>query len=246
MDTLQTTPARHDALTQALLTGQSPLGRPQALLAFYPGQYLLAYDEGRIRHLKMVSEATVQAAFAGLATDTGWLPAGVVRWGSDTQGTFLVRWIPPAIHTLPIILLGRRVVADLQVPLPGLILVGHARRYWCWATRTADFDPEARIYAAPLPNIMPGGRVCWGPTNTPPEAAAATFESVWRLFTTAPFNDHVANGKSVMFPGDVRPMLERLADEGAATYPTADLVAYTPAISVQDAVAAALKAEESR
>lgn len=220
-------PDGHSGLIAALLGPQPALlGPPQAQLTFYDGQYLLQYEEQGQRHAKLLSGAALAAAFSGQPVDSSWLPPGTVRWGEGAHGAYGVRFFPPGVHRLPILLTGQDTIADLAVPLPALVFAGRGTHYWIWAVPGATFDPQAPAYAPPLPNVQGVGAICFGATNPAPVFAAATFSLAWTLFCTTPFNDHVAGHKSQAFPNDVRAHLELLAEREATAYPFDDLFPY--------------------
>ncbi len=72
----------------------------EAALLFTQGQYLFYSHHGDALQCKGVSAQTLRAAFVEEPVDSGWLPKEVMRWGSGPAGTFIVKFVPPAIHTL--------------------------------------------------------------------------------------------------------------------------------------------------
>jgi hypothetical protein len=166
-----------------------------------------------------------RAAFATLPIDTGWLDPSIQRWGTGADGPWVVAWHPPAVTSLAVLLEHPTRPTSLRVPLPGLVLVGHATRYYLWATTTPAFDPQAALYRAPLPNVYPDGRICWG-TATPPPAGTATIRTAWEVFCGSAFNGDLCSEKSRAQRADVRAQLQALTAAEAATYPTGDLLAY--------------------
>jgi len=133
------------------------MGKPEAILSFYPGQYLFSWHDGGSVRQKLLAGASVRAAFDEEPVDSDWLPAGTVRWGQDLGGTYLVRWIPPGLHRLPFVLQGSAATVVLTVPLPGLVWAGHGHKYRVWATLTDAFSPDAPAYLPPLPNLCNSG-----------------------------------------------------------------------------------------
>lgn len=220
---MQPTPA---ALIAALLTGPPhALGQIDAELLFVAGQYLFHSHQDGADHYKFLAPEAVRAAFATLPIDTGWLDPSIQRWGTGADGPWVGAWHPPAVTPLAVILEHPTRPTSLRVPLPGLVLVGHATRYYLCATATSVFDPQAALYRAPLPNVYPDGRICWG-TATPPPPGTATIRTAWEVFCGSVFNGDLCSDKSRAQRSDVRAQLQALAAAGAETYPPGDLLTY--------------------
>jgi hypothetical protein len=126
-----------------------------------------------------------------------------------------------------------------NVPLPGLIFVGIGQEYRVWATAAsgeqtpnaneADFDPQAAIYAAPLPNVHEDGRICWGEAQAQVPVALPTAGGIgaaWRLFLASEFTDHLVSSKSQSYSADVRHGLLAALLNRQTVYPSAELVPY--------------------
>lgn len=171
---------------------------------------------------KFVTATDVAAAFLHEEIDTGWMPAGVVRYGQDFHGPWFV-YSPPAqkveITLMPVA--DGETERTITVPMPRLVLLGTGSEYYLWAIKTPHFEHKATIYSAPLPNVYPDGKICWG-NNTPPEADPKTARKAWELFFKSPFNNHLANGKSETHRNDVRKLLLSLA--GKNKFPADELV----------------------
>jgi hypothetical protein len=247
------------ALQKAALAGV------KAQLLLFEGQYLLHYREENAtgtearagaEKFKFISPEAVRLAFSNSPLDSGWLGKGIYRWGAVREGNWLVKFIPPkADYQLELRLpqtTGQttpELSSLVEVALPGLILVGLGQTYYLWAIKETEFSPQAHLYAAPLPNLYPDGKICWG-QNQPPPASAQSIETAWQLFISSEFTDHLIQGKSKSFPQDVRLQLmalakdtqphqgERVAEPATGTpskrpkrrrkgYPLEDLVAYT-------------------
>jgi PRTRC genetic system protein B len=111
----------------------------------------------------------------------------------------------------------------LTVPLPAMVFVGKATKYWIWATKTKKFAPDASLFRVPLPNVyLEWGQICWG-VNTPPECNAQTINSAWEMFVTSPFNSHLSSNKSRRHDRDIREQLLALYSKKAKKYPVSDL-----------------------
>lgn len=195
-----------------------------ASLYIFEGQYLLKYQENNQSFSKFISEEAVRNAFSQLPVDSGFLSPGIVRWGSTPQGTFMVKFIPPTSNNqLTFIENGETLI--LSLPLPGLVLIAIGRQYSLWAVKTKQFDPNAKVFHAPFPNINSLGSICFG-NNFIPDVSSETIESVWKLFTNSPFNGDSVTGKSKAFPSDIRKQLNSLHKHQKRSYPLRDLVDY--------------------
>jgi hypothetical protein len=167
---------------------------------------------------KCLSPETLQKAFRIERIDTGWLPAHIVRCGSNTTGEWSVLFVPPGQHTIEL-----QETGMLQVPLPGLVMVGVGRDYRLWAVSTKQFQPEAMGYCAPLPNVYENGKICWG-THHPPISEVQSVTHTWKLFMSSPFNQDLVSGKSRSCDSDIRQHLMALSNRRRKSYPCQDLV----------------------
>ncbi len=118
-------------------------------------------------------------------------------------------------------------IIRLTVPLPPLVFVGVGLIFHLWALDTDDFQPTAKLYHAPLPNVHADGQICWG-SNPAPNAERIAY--AWRLFIAAPFNGDLCSGKSRSYPNDVRVKLRDLAQRKRRTYPLRDLMPCTTTV----------------
>jgi PRTRC genetic system protein B len=219
-----------------------PLLQLEAELLFLEGQYLLHWQEREGgERFKFLSPETLRLAFGQEPEDSGWLPGGILRWGRGAGGEWLVKYRPPGRHRL--VLVG--VSGELSVPLPGLVFAGAGERYYLWAVKRRPEGPGAPLFQAPLPNIYPGGQICFG-ENRPPRASTGTFEEAWRLFISSPFNGELAGGKSGRHPGDIRRQWQELALAGRLKYPLRDLVPLRrPGYSLEEALKPLITARQS-
>jgi hypothetical protein len=213
------------------------------LLFLESEQLLFGYrNRNRVEHWKYLSTETLRQAFSRLPVDTAWLPPGLVRWGIRDGREWAVQFIPPG--TYPLILKveqtpartqeartqenrtveARTAERQIQVPLPGLVLVGSGTNYYIWAVKDKSFDPAGKLYQAPLPNLGGNGLVCYG-SNRVPEASTTTMREAWQLFIQSPFNGHQSNAKCRSNPEDVRQLLYRL--EGCRKFPQRELLGYS-------------------
>lgn len=201
--------------------------REQGALLFLDGQFALRYEDDGRAVIKLVSPASVRAAFSHILIDSVWLSNNVVRWGHSARGEYVVLWFPSQRYRLQLIndfgerFLQQPVVA-VDVSLPALVFVGHGQSYHVWALRQPGFAPTAEVCHAPLPNVQLDGSICFG-GNHPPTASTHTMMTAWQMFIASPFNGHLAGGKSNAYPADVREQLLWLADRRALRYPQKDL-----------------------
>lgn len=196
-----------------------PLGvRAEAALYWVEGQYLFHSSGDAGEQVKFLSAAALREAFAKEPVDLGWLPAGVNRAGVSSRGAWMVRWHAPAVYAIRIE--GRK--AALRVPMPALVWFGQKRSYYLWAMKGKTFDPDGRLYRAPVSNVSAlTGLVCFG-QNAHPDVAKGGFEATWKTFWTTYFNNDHDRDKSRSNPAAILPRLRQLA--GAREYPAADLV----------------------
>lgn len=264
-----TSHAKLELLNQALVRQlldpalqKAPLTGLKAQLLIFEGQYLLHYRtesgaEASAEKFKFISPEAVRLAFSASPVDSGWLGAGICRWGAVREGNWLVKFFPPKDNYLLQLKLPdhqgqpkTNTASMIEVALPGLVFMGIGQNYYLWAIKEAEFRPEAHLYAAPLPNLYQDGRICWG-QNLPPAVSAQTIETAWQLFISSEFSEHLVQGKSRAFSQDVRHQLLTLGEannptpvdensegkpshpkkkarpKGERGYPLGDLVAYT-------------------
>lgn len=208
-----------------------PAGAEAAL--YWVGEQLLYQDRSDGERLKCVSAAAVRQAFGGSGVDSGWLPPGVIRWGTSARGVWMVRWHEPRVYRLS--LAGRR--RPLQVPLPSLIWFGQGRNYYVFAAKETRMSAKARLYRAPLPNVNQHGLICFG-KNAHLDVAKGGFETAWQTFWAAPFNEDHSDHKSrrAEYRESVNLLLTRLARERATKYPLGDLVAMDDRLTLDGAI----------
>lgn len=193
-------------------------------LIFLDGQYLFHYRDGRREHYKLVSPEQVWQAFSNESIDSGWIPSDVIRWGIAQRSEWVITFKPPGIHELNF-----SSNETLTVALPGFVFLGVGRHYYIWAIRGKTFEPKAAAFHAPLPNVYPGGNICFG-SNIPPTASSQSISQTWDLFMQSEFNSHLANAKSKSQPKDVREKLRSVAEQCLPQYPAKDLQAYKNSI----------------
>jgi hypothetical protein len=178
--------------------------------------------QNRQERLKAISTAVLREAIIEEPQDSGWLPHGLARFGTRGAVSWFVRWLAPMRVDLVLEGSASHTFQTVTVPLPGLVLCGDATTYAVWATHETSFSPQARAYHAPLPNVNPNGKLCFGSVPVP-AVAWDTIDLAWQRFLAAPFNDHVIAGRSRAFPTDIRRQLRKLSARHATRYPLADL-----------------------
>ncbi len=229
-------PSTHDTrsrveetTTNALLRHLAEHAQYDAALLFTRGQYLLYRREGTGIACKGISAETLRSAFVQEPVESGWLPEGVIRWGSSEAGTFMVKFIPPGKQRLH--LATQTAPEPIEPPLPALVFAGVNRTYFIWAQEGRACDPSAQLFHAPFPNVYSDGHICFG-NNRPPEVGWKTFDEAWQLFLTSPFNADMTRGKSQAFPEDVRHQLIALDKDKVKRYPVQDLNPYISGQSI--------------
>ena len=156
-----------------------------AALLFTRGQYILYRRDSTEVACKGVSAETLRTAFVQEPVDSGWLPEGVIRWGSGPAGTFMVKFIPPGKRRIH--LAAQTAPRMIEPPLPALLFAGVNTTYYVWALRGKTCNPSAQLFHAPFPNVYSDGHICFG-NNRPPEVGWKTFDEAWQLFLASPFN----------------------------------------------------------
>lgn len=200
-------------------------GDESASLLFICGdQYLFRYREREgSMTCKFLSASAVRAAFSEEPIDTGWLQPTARRCGLGKLGEWVMVAHPPQQYNISVLMRENDEPDSFQVPMPRLAFFGYGQRYYVWAFKEKELKGETIMFAAPLPNVDPNGTICFG-SNAVPDASTRTIDEAWKIFITSPFNEHLIDRKSVAFPDDVRPQLNRLAGEKRRRYPVSDLV----------------------
>lgn len=234
---------RPPAVTSQTVEGLLGASATRHILYLLEGQYLYQSqsEDGSIRY-KFLSAQSVRLAFSREPVDSGWLMPDICRWGYGKSGQWAIMFIPPAIHTLwlPTIAngldnvtpnqtedqdLGEKLTA-VQVPLPALIFGGAGQQYYLWAVNAKEFNPQLVGYHAPLPNVYPDGRICWG-SNQVGVVTPQNLREAWKLFISSPFNSHLAQGKSKRYNTNILDQFRRLRTTNRRAYPTNDLLPMT-------------------
>ncbi|MEH1780879.1 MAG: hypothetical protein V7L26_17550 [Nostoc sp.] len=196
------------------------------ILIFLDGQYVFRWVESGRVQAKLVSSASVRAAFANEPIDSGWLLPNIVRCGICAKGDWSVLFYPPGKLDL-LLQFTETGIEKLTVPMPGLVFFGINDKYYIWAIKEASLSPTSVLYHAPLPNVstdksqdMPGS-ICFG-QNLLPTANPVGIEIAWQMFFNTTFTAHFVDGKSTKYQKDIRPALLSLSDK--SKYPTKTLI----------------------
>lgn len=208
----------------------SAVTTPDGILYFIGGQLLFEHrnPQGAVVR-KCLSTHAARQAFTQQQTDSGWLAPHTIRYGENSRGVWLMQRYDPAVYRLTfedriINPQDNQLLQTLQLALPGMLFLGTRKDYFLWAYRTWK-DDETVLYHAPVPNIDPNGKICFG-TNRLPMAGVDTIGKVWTLFWTSPFNEDLASQKSRQYPDTILkllPTLHRPNDSDPNSYPTVDL-----------------------
>lgn len=187
-------------------------------------------EEGHVVE-KFVTAMDLQAAFSQQEQDSGWLPAGMARCGSNAGGPWFV-YSAPAQRLDLALEEGEPPVCN--IPAPRTVLIAAGGNCYLWALKTKYFEKDAEIWRAPFPNVFQEtGKICWG-SQPVPEATVQNARAVWKAFFSSLFNGHLADWKSAACPVDVRQQLRALA--GKRKYLLDDLVPHGGRRTVEEMV----------
>ncbi len=174
-------------------------------------------QDDKIQSKLITNEAAFLAFKEGHQQDTGWLPAGVLRAGSNARG----EWVVYKARAQVIDMLTDK-GEKLRVPIPATLFMGWDTRYYLWALSNKKFDKKLSVYKAPFPNVYDNGRICWG-SHKVPKVSVNNIKRVWQIFCGTAFNDHIAGKKCKSFPDNVLDLLRQLSREEATTFPFKEL-----------------------
>lgn len=202
----------------------------EAGLFFFDGQYRFVSRSGPRDEVKCLGPGAVRAAFASERLDSGWIRPEIVRSGSIAGGPFAVAFLGARRREIVVAPAGDEPFV-LTVPVPPIVAVGSAAGLRLFAVREGSFDPAAKVFYPPFPNLFTDARVCWG-ANRQPRLDHTTIVAAVDLYFSSPFNLNEASGRSKAYPANVVDQLRRLARRRARTYPVDDLVRVSGAPSV--------------
>jgi PRTRC genetic system protein B len=183
------------------------------------------FREGQVSRQQIVNPLDVAAALSNLPVTSGVLPPGTLFWERANGRERLGLYLPPQVWVVSVRdedYLDTQGAA-WQVPLPGLILVGHHFDYSLWAVKEQPpLTSDTVLYNAPTPNVAADG-VCRGSAPFP-SASAATMLQAAEVFFRSRFNHDLSNKKSKKHPERVLDHWYELNEAGATEYPLDDLV----------------------
>lgn len=171
-----------------------------------------------------VAYTDVVEALADLPTSTGYLPHNTITVGRREGSIFVAIYLPPARWEATVRKAPRS--KTYHIPLPGLVFLGHGRRYWVWAVKHNPFQQKPhtlQLFHTPCPNVYENGGICPGNAQWP-ECAPATVYEAFRVFIQASdFNGNLTRGKSKTYPTNVLHLWGEL--DGRRRFPAGELVA---------------------
>src|SRR6266508_6189702 len=175
-------------------------------------------QDDKIQSKLITNEAAFLAFKEGHQQDTGWLPAGVLRAGSNARG----EWV---VYTARAQMID--IVTDksekLRVPIPATLFMGWGPRYYLWALPNKRFNKKLPVFKAPYPNVYDNGRICWG-SHRPAKVTPSNIKSTWTLFFGTVFNNHIASHKTKSYAANVLDLLRKLSVAKKKTFPADELV----------------------
>jgi PRTRC genetic system protein B len=189
-----------------------------ALYFLNSDELLFQWRDGDQTNSKFVSPQDAKSAFQGIGEDTGWLPDGVLRTGSNVRGRWVVYVAPPQIVKIRTDKNER-----LTIPIPITLFVGWGHRYYLWALSGKVFSNTLPLYNAPFPNVYGNGRICWG-SHKVPIVTPMNIKSTWELFFDTVFNNHLSSNRAKSHKNDVMGLLRSLSKKKAKTFPARELV----------------------
>lgn len=174
-------------------------------------------QDDKIQSKLVTNEAAFLAFKEGHQQDTGWLPEGVLRAGSNARG----EWVIYTARAQRMDIVTHK-SEKLRIPIPATLFLGWGSRYYLWALPCRKFDRKLPVYKAPFPNVYDNGRICWG-SHRVPRVTVTNIQSVWRMFFGTAFNEHIAGRKCSSFPDNVLDLLRQLSQKEATRFPHKEL-----------------------
>ncbi|HLA44946.1 MAG TPA: hypothetical protein VJZ27_15985 [Aggregatilineales bacterium] len=117
----------------------------------------------------------------------------------------------------------------IVVPLPGLLLFrrtqdGKQPDYRLYAAKKRPEKLDAKLYAAPLPNVQGYGSICWGSVQRPVASKNTSLKADWDFLLGSGFGNHAVREKSKTHPKDIREKYYDMVKRHTRRYPLGDLV----------------------
>ncbi len=198
----------------------------EAELLFIDGQIIVhRIDANSGGHtFKCISPGSAAIAFNQQVLDSGWLD-GIVRHGKQLEDDWAVLFTPPTRRAIAISCSGSFQPTDqatvlVEVPFPATVMMVKGHDVWLWCVNGDTFNPKAKVYLPPLPNVDGNGHLCFG-ANTKPEGSVETIHQIHAIWWDAVFTSHQVEEKSRRYPNDVRLMLWDV--QALKKYPLNDL-----------------------
>lgn len=168
----------------------------------------------------IVDPADLAARLNNTSLTTGLLPKNCVFWARENGHEKIGVYLEPQIW--PLSVQGEK--ETCHVPLPGLIFVGHEKKYTALAIKEAGWpNGQAELYHAPMPNIYLKTGICSGNIKFP----LCDSNTIWtavEMFMQARFNDHLANNKSKKYKATILDQWHILSKNKAKQYPINDMI----------------------
>jgi len=144
-----------------------------------------------------VALSDVAQALAGLSVGSEILPSNTLFWRRTANQERIGIYVPTRVWPVSVRTGKDAETEQLQVPVPGLLWMGQADRYWLWALkeRPGSDRTDMTLYRAPAPNVMPGHHVCAGTVRFP-ACSGGTIAQALAMFFASQFNDHASQGRS--------------------------------------------------
>ncbi|GAB4430156.1 MAG: hypothetical protein Kow0031_10940 [Anaerolineae bacterium] len=198
-----------------------------ARIDFYDDFLVMSrFRDGKTTRQQVVNPVDLTTALSSLSISSGLLPPGTLFWSRAQGHERLGLYLPPQVWVVSV---RQQDYPDSdgeawQIPLPGLIFVGHNYNYSLWAVKDdPPLTPKTELFRAPTPNVSAEG-VCRGSAPFPP-AGATTMLAAAEVFFGSRFNHDLSDNKSRQHPLRVLDHWYELNQAGATEYPLDDLVA---------------------
>ncbi len=183
---------------------------------------VITYDKNGAGTVKMTSAMEIAKTISSaISLDTGLLPPDTLWWAAAQPTPVYALWRSPRKWKVALQMKPFEPAERLEIPMPGLIFICQAGRPPAiFAAKKRPLRYEDKVYRAPIFNVFSDGRSCPGNHKYPERIAEIPESFFLAFFTTA--GD--AAERSRKHPKDLARLWHEL--NGAARFPTADLVHY--------------------
>lgn len=185
------------------------------------GHYLFRYQKDGALNSKYIRHRDVVAAFQGVEEDSGFINPGVIRIGANKGGDWFLYYAKACVKDVPFILGDE--AKTLRVPIPPTLVFGTHNKVAIYAVKENTFNPEAKLFRAPFPNVSPDGAICWGSERCP-KTHHSNAQEIWELFFSSAFNDHLSQAKLKGIGDSCLPFWVSLAEKGSKKFPIGKLI----------------------